>query len=199
LNKKEIVFNMSYKDELLDAMNLLNDNGYKFIGQNVVAGGTSMFHTFKHLLEKQRIELPVFEEVQMGISTGMALNGEKVCSIYPRMDFLILALNQLINHLDKAEEMSDGQFKPKVIIRTCVGSTEPLMPGPQHCKNYTEALRKMVTNIDVVELLTPEDVYKEYEKAINSDRSTILVEHSDLYNSDLTEELIKSRQQEVIR
>ena len=67
------------------------------------------------------------------------------------------------------------------------------MPGPQHCQNYTEALKKMVTNIDVVELLKTGDIYPAYEQAVNSDKSTILIEHSDLYNQFLTEELIKSR------
>jgi len=186
---------MKYIDELNKAMELLNNYNYYFIGQNMVYGGTSMFHTLKHFPESQRIELPVFEEVQAGIATGMSLEGLKVCSIYPRMDFLILALNQIINHMDKADEMSDGQFKPKVIIRTCVGSTKPLMPGPQHSKNYTKALKEMVTNIDVVELLKAEDVYPAYEKAVNSNRSTIIIEHSDLYNADLVEELKSSRKE----
>ena len=178
---------------------MLGKEGYIFLGQNMKFGGTSMFHMIKHLPEEQRIELPVMEEMQMGISTGMALEGFKICNVYPRMDFLILAINQLINHLDKMEEMSDGQFKPKVIIRTCVGSTKPLMPGPQHSQNYTEALKKMVTNIDVVELLDAADILPAYTMAMNSTRSTILIEHSDLYNQDLKGELIESRKQPLIK
>ena len=59
-----------------------------------------------------------------------------------------------------------------------------MMPGPQHCQNYTEAIKKMVTNIEIRELLTAEDVYKTYEEAMNSDKSYIIVEYSDLYNAD---------------
>jgi len=182
---------MSYLDEIKKAMNLLDKEGYYFIGQNMKYGGTSMFHTYKHIPEERRIELPVCEEMQSGIATGMSLEGLKVCSIYPRMDFLILALNQIINHLDKAEQMSDGQFRPKVIIRTCVGSTQPMMPGPQHCQNYTKALKEMVTNIEVRELLEIEDIYKTYEEAVNSDKSFIIIEHSDLYNRDFAFKDIK--------
>jgi len=189
---------MNYKEELQKSMDLLAKEGYIFFGQNMKFGGTSMFHMLKHLPEEQRIELPVFENTQAGMGTGMNLIGDKICSIYPRFDFFPLAFDHLINHLDKMEEMSDGQFKPKQIFRVCVGSTKPLMPGPQHSKNYTEALKKMVTNIDVRELLQPEDVLRAYEDAVKSDKSFIIVEHSDLYNMDLTEELIKSRQKGVI-
>ncbi len=184
---------MTYKEELQRATNMLAKEGYIFVGQNMVYGGTSLFHMLKHIPIEQRIELPVMEETQAGMATGMALEGFKICSVYPRMDFLILALNQIINHLDKAKEMSDGQFQPKVIIRTAIGSTSPLMPGPQHSKDYTEALKLMCTNINVVKLTSSDMVYNEYEKAINSDKSTILIEIPDLYNSDLKEELIESR------
>ena len=174
-------------------MDLLIKNNYYIIGQNVKYGGTSMFHTLTEFPEHRKLELPVTEEMQAGIATGMSLNGFNVCSIYPRMDFLILALNQIVNHLDKAEEMSDGQFKPKVIIRTCVGSVKPMMPGPQHCQNYTEALKKMVTNIEIRELLKTEDVFNAYKEAVNSDKSFIIIEHSDLYNSDVKERIKESK------
>jgi len=176
---------MTYLDELKRSMKMLIDRGdYYVIGQNTKYGGTSMYHTTKDFPDNRKIELPVMEEVQVGIGTGLSLTGFKVLSIYPRFDFFLLALNQLINHLDKAEEMSSGQFKPKQIFRVCVGSTAPLMPGPQHCNNYTEALKKMVTNIEVRELLNVDDVYKTYEEAVNSDKSFVIIEHSDLYNAD---------------
>lgn len=181
----------TYLEEIQKSMNKLGEEGYIFIGQNLIWGGTSMYHTTKHLPKKQRIELPVFEDIQAGMATGMALEGLKVVSLYPRMDFLLLAMNQIINHLDKVQEMSSSQFKPKVIIRVCVGSIKPMMPGPQHCQNYTEALKHMCTNIDVVELLKSEDIYPAYEKAMKSDRSTILIEHSDLYNKDFAFKDIK--------
>jgi len=184
----------SYKEELQRATNLLGENEYIFLGQNMRFGGTSQYHMIKHLPIEQRIELPVFEEIQMGMSIGMALEGLKVCSVYPRMDFLILGINQLINHLDKIEEMSDGQFNPKVIIKTCVGSTKPLMPGPQHCQNYYNELKTMCKNINVVLLDKAEMVYEEYEKALNSDKSTILIEIPNLYNLNLIHDIEKSKE-----
>ncbi len=185
---------MTYLEQIKKSMDLMAKEGYYVIGQNTKFGGTSMYHTLTEFPEERRIELPVTEEMQCGLGTGMSLGGLKVCSIYPRWDFFILALNQLINHLDKAELMSDGQHKPRQIFRVCVGSTKPMMPGPQHCANYTEAIKKMVTNIEVRELLKSEDVYKAYEDAVNSDKSWILIEHSDLYNSSLKDIIQKSKE-----
>lgn len=184
----------TYKEELLKAMNILaRDTRTIFMGQNLIYGGTSMFWTLQEIPKEKRIELPVFEEVQMGMSLGMALEGFIPISVYPRMDFLICATNQLVNHLDKVQEMSDKQFKPVVIIRTAVGSTSPLMPGPQHCQDHTEALRLMCKNINVVKLERAEQIVPEYQNALMSDKPTILVEIPDLYNKDLQDKLKEAR------
>ena len=92
--------------------------------------------------KKKKIEMPVFEDVQMGLSLGMALNGYVPISCFPRFDFLILACNQLLNHLDKIQKMSKNQFLPKVIIRTSIGSKKPLDGGPQHTQDYTTIFKK---------------------------------------------------------
>src|SRR3990167_959325 len=171
---------MNYKDELQKATNLLAEKGYIFIGQNMKYSGTSMFQMIKHIPEEQRIELPVAEEMQMGMSLGMSLNGLKICSVYPRWDFLILATNQIVNHLDKVKRMSNGQFKLKgLIIRTAVGSVEPMFPGEQHCGDYTEAVKLMCKDIKVIKLETPEQIVPAYLEAMESDVPTLLVEIPD--------------------
>jgi len=185
---------ISYKEELQRATNLLGENGYLFFGQNMRFGGTSMYHMIKHLPEAQRIEIPVFEDIQMGMSIGLALNGIKVCSVFPRMDFIILAINQIVNHADRVRLMSDGQFKLKgLIIRTAIGSVSPLMPGEQHSGDYCDGIQQMCKEIKVIKLKKAEQIYSAYENAINSDIPTILVEIPDLYNSELANDLIDSR------
>ena len=189
-----------YKKELIKAGNLLAENGYIFFGQNMKYGGTSLFHMIKHIPEDQRMEIPVMEETQMGMSLGMSLEGLKICSIYPRWDFLILATNQIVNHLDKVKRMSHGQFKTKgLIIRTCVGSIKPLFPGEQHSGDYTEAFKLMCKDIKIIKLETPDQIMPAYKEAMESDTPTILVEIPDKYNKDLTQELIKSREEPLIK
>lgn len=168
---------MSYKNEVTKAMTLLaKDKRVIFLGQSIAYPGHIMFGTLENVPMSKRIELPVFEDVQMGMSIGLALESYIPVSIYPRMDFLILAMNQLVNHLDKLEELSHGQFKPKVIIRTMVGSISPMTPGLQHCQDHTEALKCMLTNIDVVKLTRAEEIVPAYRKALESNKSTILIE-----------------------
>jgi len=175
---------MTYKEEIIKAMKwLAEDQRVVFIGQSVKWKGTGLYWTIKDIPDEKKIELPVFEDIQMGMTIGMSLEGLIPVSIFPRWDFLLLALNQLVNHLDKFEEMSDGQFKPKVIIRTSIGSVKPLFPGPQHHQDYTEQVRSMCQNINVVKLTSKDQIMEEYKKAFRSDRSTILVECPDLYNT----------------
>ena len=179
--KLERLSRKRYDDELKNAMDLLSeDERTLFLGQTVGYKGSPMYNSLEGVAKERRIELPVIEEVQMGISTGLSLEGYLPVSIYPRFDFLIFATNQLVNHLDKISDLSNGQFNPKVIIRTCVGSKTPLYPGPQHCQDHTEAYRKMLTNVDIYKLERAEDVIPAYESALRSDRSSLIVELGDL-------------------
>ena len=104
-------------------MNYLSKNPKTiFLGQSVSYPGNSMYNTLVEVLEKKKMRLPVFEDVQMGLSIGfVALRGYIPISCF-RFDFLILAFNQLVNHLDKIRQMSRNEMKPQVIIRTAIGA-----------------------------------------------------------------------------
>ena len=176
---------MKYFDELKKSMNYLAASEKTiFIGQAVEVPGTSMTNTLKEINPKKLLELPVAEEMQMGITTGLALDGNIPVSIFPRWNFVLLAMNQLINHLDKVNIMSNNGFKTKAIIRTGVGSQRPLHPQHQHIGDFTDMVRKMCSSLDVIQLNEPEDIFPSYEKALNRDdgRSTILVEFGDYHN-----------------
>ena len=166
-------------------MNLLaKDEKTLFIGQSVMYSGNAIYNTLEQIDDHKKIELPVFEDVQMGISTGLALNGFVPITCFPRFDFLILACNQMVNHLDKIDYMSKGQMKPRVIIRTSIGPKEPLDGGPQHTADYTVAFENMLTNIKVVYLEEPEDIFPSYDKALNGNEHniTLLIENGLFYN-----------------
>jgi len=109
----------------------------------------------------------------------LALKGYIPVSIFPRIDFLICAIDQLVNHLDKVEEMSHGEFKPGVIIRTQIGNTKPIYPGAQHCGDYTDMLMFGLKNILVIKLEYESDIIPNYKLALERARhgkSTLLVE-----------------------
>ena len=125
-----------------------------------------MTNTLKSIPKNKLYELPVAEEMQLGISNGLALNNYIPISIFPRWNFLLLATNQLINHLDKFEVMSQGLFKTKVIIRTSIGSQRPLHPQHQHVGDFTEAFKKVLSTVDIIKLEEPKDVIPAYELSL---------------------------------
>lgn len=175
-----------YKDELIRSMKYLSrDKRTIFLGQSVKYSGNAIFNTLRDIDVRKKIELPVFEDVQMGLSTGLALQGFIPITCYPRFDFLILAMNQLVNHLDKIRHMSFNEFKPRVIIRTSIGSKKPLDGGVQHTQNYTKMFKDILTEIEVINLVNPNQIFNEYKKALKrkDSKSTLLIENGDFYNS----------------
>jgi pyruvate/2-oxoglutarate/acetoin dehydrogenase E1 component len=181
-------FKMNYKEEAEKAMKMLGEHPKTiFLGQTVEYKGSAMFGSLKFVPPEKKMELPIMEDTQMGMSIGLSLAGFIPISIFPRQDFMICAMNQLVNHLDKTREMSNGEFSPKVIIRTMVGGTQPLYPGVQHCSDYTEALKILLKDIDVVKLEKAEEIVPAYKRALESSKSTLLIEIADLYNQDIIE------------
>jgi len=176
---------MKYFEELKKSMSYLaEDDRTIFLGQAVKVEGTSMFNTLKQIDKKKLIELPVAEEMQMGMTNGFALNGQIPVSIFPRWNFLLLAINQLVNHLDKIKIMSNGGYTTNAIIRTSIGSKRPLHPQHQHVGDFSDAVQKMCTNIEVIKLEEVKDIFPAYEKALNrkDGKSSIVVEYGDYYN-----------------
>lgn len=173
---------MSYFEELQKAMTLLSDNPKTiFLGQAVSYEGTGLYDSLKHIPEEKRIELPVAEYFQSGLANGMAIAGMIPISVFPRWNFLLIGVDQIVNHLDKFIEMSNGKLLPKVIIRVAVGSERPVDPQSQHKGNFSEAFRSMTKNMEVIELFEPEQIFPAYEKALLREDgiNTILVEFAD--------------------
>ena len=172
-------------DELTRSMEYLGkfDNTI-FIGQSVEVAGTAMRNTLLNVDDSKLVEMPVDEDFQMGLATGMALTGLIPISIFPRWNFLLLATNQIVNHLDKLKEITQNKNPGKVIIRTGIGSVIPLHPGPQHTGDFTEAFKLMCPNLNIVRLDKTSVIFDEYQKAYErSDGvSSLLIEWSDKYN-----------------
>jgi pyruvate/2-oxoglutarate/acetoin dehydrogenase E1 component len=177
---------LKYKSELTRATDYLARNPKTlFLGQSVVYSGNSIFKTLENVPANQKVEMPVFEETQMGMSIGLALAGYIPVSIYPRFNFLLIAMNQLVNHLDKLPVITQGKTRPRVIIRTAIGSERPLFPGVQHSGDFTDAFQALkLQNVDVVRLDEPEQIFPAYKHALErpDEKSTILVEFGDYYN-----------------
>lgn len=150
-----------------------------FVGQSVLYDGAAMYDSLAGIPNDKRLEMPVAEDFQMGFCIGLALKGALPVCMFPRMDFMVLALNQLVNHLDKAHLFG---WHPKVIIRTTVGQKKPLDAGPQHTQDHTEAFRRMLTSIPIVRVGSPVEVTAAYDTALAGTGSTVVVEHPSFYD-----------------
>jgi pyruvate/2-oxoglutarate/acetoin dehydrogenase E1 component len=177
---------LKYFDELKRSMDFLAANPKTvFLGQAVAVPGTAMSNTLRDVNKSKLLEIPVCEDMQMGMTNGLALQGHIPVSIFPRWNFFLLAVNQLVNHLDKIDLISNGGFSnAKAIIRTGIGSERPLHPQHQHIGDFTEAFRKMCRRVEIVRLDETDQIFPAYKKALERTDgvSTVLVEWGDFYN-----------------
>lgn len=164
----------TYRDALSRAMEALaEDERVLFLGQGVACKGTFMSTTLVGVPDGQKVELPVMEECQLGMSIGLALAGFIPVSVYPRWNFLLSAASQMVNHLDK--------MRAHVIVRVGVGSTTPLYPGPQHVGDFTEAFRQMMPNTHFERIHEPADAAAAYADALRREGPSVIVEFADAY------------------
>lgn len=166
-----------YKQALcraMDALALIPNS--IFLGQAVACEGTAMRGTLETVPRHKLLEMPVAEDMQMGMATGMAVGGYLPICVYPRWNFLLLAVSQLVLHLDKMSTYSRGGYRPRVIVRTAIATAEPLDPGSQHVGDYTDCFRMMLQNVKVIRLEDPNEIVGEYMRASEREGSTLMVE-----------------------
>jgi pyruvate/2-oxoglutarate/acetoin dehydrogenase E1 component len=171
-----------YKQALCDAMALLaKDPAIIFIGYGLKKGRAA--GTIPSVPDSMLIETPVAENLMAGMATGLSLAGRKPLVFFERFDFALNAADAIVNHLDKARQISRGEFNPGIIFRCVVGNCDrPLYTGITHTRNHAQAFREMV-GFPVVELERAEQIAPHYiaaHEALSAPgailRSTMLVE-----------------------
>lgn len=176
----------TYRDALTAAMTLLGEAGIIMLGQAIQYPGTGMTATFAGVPDAQLIEMPVAEDLQLGVSIGLSLQTNRpVLSVFPRINFMMCCMSQLVLHLDALPRYSDGGYAPRVIIRTAVASDTPLNPGEQHLGDYSLALTHLLKTVEVVRLKHPRGVLPAYRDALAAPYPTILVEYVELYDQEI--------------
>lgn len=158
----------------------------RFIGYNTIFG-SRMYGTLSGVPTTQCIETPVAENLMVGLAIGMALEGYRPVVCFERHDFLLLALDALVNHVDKMPWISGGQFKFPIIIRAIVGSRTPMDPGPMHRQDYTYALQTMLKYTPVLSFSTTYGLKSVWDKVGKTESGAVVViEHKDDYELDIT-------------
>jgi len=169
----------AYHQAICEEMQLFAENPRAiFLGQQVLS--EDFYNTLLDIPPHARREMPVTEELQLGLSIGLALEGYLPISIYQRIDFLPRAMDQIVNHLNLIADLSRNQFNPKVIIRTTVGVNKPMDTGLQHSKDLT-TLMSHACKFPTYCPKTAEEVHQVYDIARNANFSTLITEYQELY------------------
>jgi pyruvate/2-oxoglutarate/acetoin dehydrogenase E1 component len=121
---------------------------------------------------------PLSEDAMTGVAIGMALAGLRPVHVHIRMDFMMLAMNQLVNIAAKAHYMWGGQVRVPLVIRSMIGKSWG--QGAQHSQSLYSFFMH-VPGLKVVAPTTPYDAKGALIAAIRDDSPVVYVEHRILH------------------
>jgi len=150
------------------------------IGEDVALGGP--FGATKGLAEefgeRRIVNTPISEGAVMGLATGAAAMGLRPVVEVMYIDFITLAMDQLVNHAAKLHYMSGGQLRIPLTVRVQQGAVGN--SGAQHSQSL-EAWLVHVPGLKVVMPSNPGDAKGLLKAAIRDDNPVVFVEHRGLY------------------
>jgi pyruvate dehydrogenase E1 component beta subunit len=150
------------------------------IGEDVAEGGP--FGATQGLAEEfgaRRVrDTPISESAITGLAVGAALAGYRPVVEIMFIDFITLALDQLVNQAAKTHYMSGGQLRVPLVIRTQGGAG--VRSGAQHSQSL-EAWLTHVPGLKVVMPATATDAGGLLKAAIRDDNPVVVVENKALY------------------
>jgi pyruvate dehydrogenase E1 component beta subunit len=119
-------------------------------------------------------DTPLAEDSMTGVAIGAALAGMRPIHTHIRMDFLLLAMNQLINIAAKSRYMYGGQVCVPLVVRAVIGRSWG--QGAQHSQGL-HSLLMHIPGLRVFAPTTPYDAKGLLIESIRDDNPVIFVEH----------------------
>lgn len=176
---------LTYAEALNEALaeEMKRDQDVVLIGEDIAVHGGA-FKVTKDLFYQfgpERVRnTPLSEVAIAGLGVGAALTGLRpVCEIM-YIDFITIALDQIVNQAAKIRYMSGGQAKVPLVIRTQGGG------GRGNAAQHSQSLESWLTHIPgliIVQPSTPYDAKGLLKSAIRNDNPIIFIEHKSLYIS----------------
>lgn len=122
---------------------------------------------------------PLSEEAMTGVAIGAAMAGLRPIHVHIRMDFVLLAMNQLINIAAKARYMYGGAVSVPIVVRSIIGKSWG--QGAQHSQGLYP-LFMHVPGLKVVAPSTAYDAKGTLLQSIRDDNPVMFVEHRLLHS-----------------
>ena len=162
---------------------MLRDERVFIFGEDVgLVGGT--FRCTEGLMAEfgsRRVrDTPIAEAAIVGIGIGAAMTGMRPIAELMTMNFAIVAMDQIVNHVSKMRYMFGGQIKLPLVIRAPAGG------GTQKAAQHSHCIESWFVNspgLRVVIPSTPYDVKGLLKTAIRSEDPVLFIEHEGLYNT----------------
>lgn len=147
-----------------------------------------VFGTTAGLVEKfgnlRVFETPTAENCSMGIAVGLSISGHKPIVVHQRLDFFLLAMDQLVNSAAKWRFMFGDAYETSMIIRLIIG--RGWGQGPTHSQNL-HSWFSHIPNLRVFFPTFASDFVSIFENAFNQKYPVILIEDRWIHVTKVTE------------
>ena len=157
-----------------------SDSSVYVFGEDVALGGP--FGVTKGLAEEfgvnRMVNTPISEGTVMGLAIGAATAGLRPIVEIMFIDFITLAMDQLVNHAAKLHYMSGGQLRIPLTVRVQCGISGAM--GAHHSQSL-ESWLAHVPGLKVVMPANPADAKGLIKSAVQDDNPVVFVEHRGLY------------------
>ncbi|MFC1909227.1 alpha-ketoacid dehydrogenase subunit beta [Chloroflexota bacterium] len=130
--------------------------------------------------EERVFDVPIAENGITGVATGAALAGMYPIVVHQRMDFLLLAMDQIVNHAAKWHYMFGGKVSVPLTIRSIIGG------GWGSAAQHSQSLQGLFLHVPGLKIVMPSTPYDVKGLLISSifDRNPIIfIEHRWLYDN----------------
>jgi len=114
--------------------------------------GNSMTGLDKKFGTDRIIDTPVSESACTGAAVGASLCGMKPIVVHPRMDFMLYAMDAIVNQAAKWSHMVGGQAHPGVTIRSIINR------GGEQGAQHSQALQSWFAHIPGLRVVMPASV-----------------------------------------
>ena len=143
-----------------------------------VADPSSVYGTIaglsKHIGPERIIEMPVAENALTGVAIGAAMMGKRPVISFHRVEFALLAMEQIVNNAAKAHYISRGRHRIPLVIRMVVG--RGWGQGPEHSQSL-ETMFALIPGLKVLMPTYPRDAKGMIISAVEDDNPVMVIEH----------------------
>ena len=128
--------------------------------------------------EKRVRDTPISENTIVGVGVGAAMTGLRPIVELMTVNFSLLAMDQIVNHMSTIHYMFGGQVTVPMVVRMPQGAGHQLGPTHSHC---LEAIYSHVPGMLLAVPSTPADAKGLLKSAIRDDNPVVFIEHESLY------------------